>query len=211
MRTTGRIRALARATILAAAERVFAEKGLEGATTAAIARAAGLPKANVHYYFSTKEALYRCVLEEILRTWLSTFDRFGPDDDPATALRSYVVDKVRLSFARSHASRVFAREMLGGGERIRSFLEHELKDWVDERTRVMRAWIETGRLRPLDPHQLLFTIWAATQTYADFAPQVRAVRGGDPDEAAQIAIAQEIAELIVHACLPVRVLAAAER
>ena len=211
MRTTGRIRALARATILAAAERVFAEKGLEGATTAAIARAAGLPKANVHYYFSTKEALYRCVLEEILRTWLSTFDRFGPDDDPAVALRSYVVDKVRLSFARSHASRVFAREMLGGGERIRSFLEHELKSWVDERTRVMQAWIAAGRLRPLDPHQLLFTIWAATQTYADFAPQVRAVRGGDPDEAAQIAIAQEIAELIVHACLPVRALVAAER
>lgn len=43
--------------ILAAAERVFADFGFKGATTARIAETANVPKANVHYYFSTKEAL----------------------------------------------------------------------------------------------------------------------------------------------------------
>jgi TetR/AcrR family transcriptional regulator len=45
----GRIRRENEARILEAAERVFAEAGLAGATMAQIAQAAGLPKANLHY------------------------------------------------------------------------------------------------------------------------------------------------------------------
>ena len=56
--------------ILAASEKVFAQHGFEGATMAQLAAAAGLPKANLHYYFGTKERLYRAVLEGILGMWL---------------------------------------------------------------------------------------------------------------------------------------------
>ncbi len=52
--------------ILAAAEAVFAEQGFGGATMAAIAARAGVPKPNVHYYFPTKEKLYRAVVERVL-------------------------------------------------------------------------------------------------------------------------------------------------
>ena len=71
----GHIRQRNRALILSAAEEVFAQQGYRGATTAAIAKKAGLPKANVHYYFGTKEALYRAVLEDILGLWLGELDR----------------------------------------------------------------------------------------------------------------------------------------
>ena len=70
----GRIRRRNRALILAAAERIFAEKGYDGATTAAIAAAADLPKSNLHYYFPTKEAVYRAVIDQTLRLWLAAFD-----------------------------------------------------------------------------------------------------------------------------------------
>ena len=50
--------------ILKAAEKVFAEAGFGGATMQLIADLAGLPKANLHYYFPTKEALYRRVCAE---------------------------------------------------------------------------------------------------------------------------------------------------
>ena len=56
------IRQANEALILAAAERVFAGAGFGGATMAAIAEAAGLPKANLHYYFGSKQALCRTVL-----------------------------------------------------------------------------------------------------------------------------------------------------
>ena len=52
--------------IMEAAEKVFAEAGFGGATMQLIADMAGLPKANLHYYFPTKEALYRRVVQDIL-------------------------------------------------------------------------------------------------------------------------------------------------
>ena len=55
------------ARILRAAEQVFAETGFSGATTADIAAKARLPKANVHYYFGTKERLYRRVSRPVCR------------------------------------------------------------------------------------------------------------------------------------------------
>eukprot|EP01031_Cornospumella_fuschlensis_P000871 gene871-1096_t len=56
--------------ILQAAEKVFAEAGFGGATMQLIADMAGLPKANLHYYFPTKEALYRRVVQDIFEIWL---------------------------------------------------------------------------------------------------------------------------------------------
>ena len=72
--------------ILAAAESVFAERGFGGATMAAIAAKAGVPKPNVHYYFPTKERLYRAVVERVLTAWLDAADSFDTSDDPAEAL-----------------------------------------------------------------------------------------------------------------------------
>ena len=199
---TGTIRERNRILILKAAEQVFADRGFEGATTTAIASRAGLPKSNLHYYFGTKLDLYRGILEDILRTWLSAFERFDENDDPATALTSYIADKIALSFARPCASRIFAREMLSGAPHLQDFLTNDLRHWVDERTTVLQAWIAQGRMHPVDPHHLLFTIWAATQTYADFAPQIRAIEGRDPDSAAQAEIARSIAAIVVRAAIP---------
>ena len=42
-----------------------------------------------------------------------------------------------------------------------------------------------GRLAPSDPHHLIFSIWALTQHYADFAPQVQAVLGDGRDPIAE--------------------------
>jgi TetR/AcrR family transcriptional regulator len=42
---------------------------------------------------------------------------------------------------------------------------------------VIRGWIAAGRIAPVDPHHLIFSVWALTQHYADFDVQVRAVLG----------------------------------
>src|SRR6185369_6922491 len=76
-------RASIEARILSAAESVFAETGFSGATTAEIAKRAGVPKANLHYYFKTKKDLYRDVLQAILDLWLGTGDLIKPDVEPA--------------------------------------------------------------------------------------------------------------------------------
>src|SRR5438105_12921675 len=54
-----------RAAILRAAVREFSREGAAGARTDAIARAAGVNKALLYYYFKDKEALYGAVLDQV--------------------------------------------------------------------------------------------------------------------------------------------------
>ncbi|MXP64470.1 TetR family transcriptional regulator [Roseomonas sp. M0104] len=163
------------AHILAAAEAVFAETGFEGASMSALAAASGLPKANLHYYFGTKEALYTALLDSILDLWLSATDSIRPENDPAEALAAYVRAKMHWSRTRPFASKVFANEVLHGAPYLGSYLAGELRSLVREKSRVLEGWIAAGRMEPVDPPHLFFAIWAMTQTYADFEAQIRAV------------------------------------
>jgi len=171
-RAIGRKRRHNEAKILAAAETVFAERGFAAATTSAIARLAGMPKANLHYYFRTKQALYDRVLDEILALWIDTAEAIRPAADPKTALSDYIAAKFEFSRRRPQASKVFANEILHGAPRVHRRLRGDLKAWLEAKCAVIEGWIASGRMAPVDPKHLFFIIWAATQTYADFDVQV---------------------------------------
>jgi TetR/AcrR family transcriptional regulator len=199
----GRIRVRNRAQILRAAEEVFAERGYGGATTAAIAERAGLPKANVHYYFGTKEKLYRAVLDSILELWLGAMDKITADKHPAEALGAYIRDKVLYSRDRPLASRLYASEVILGGTHIRDFLEVELRRWVAEKGEVIDAWVAQGRMQPVDPVHLFSLIWATTQHYADFHAQVATLVGrsdGQLSDADYEAAAETITRMVLKGC-----------
>ncbi|MEC9104820.1 MAG: TetR family transcriptional regulator C-terminal domain-containing protein, partial [Pseudomonadota bacterium] len=74
-------------------------------------------------------------------------------------------------------SRLFAYEIIQGAPNMGAGLEEVLKPLVDGQAQVIRGWMEDGRLRPADPHHLIFSIWSLTQHYADFHVQVRTVLG----------------------------------
>ena len=173
----GLIRQANRELILGAAEREFARAGFNGATTAAIAEAAGLPKANVHYYFGSKHALYREVLSRTLHDWLVPLDALMPEADPREALAGYIRAKMAMSAGRPDASRVFANELLHGAPVLGELMRTELRTTVRRKAAVIDGWIAAGRMAAVDSTHLFFTLWAATQTYADFDIQVRAVLG----------------------------------
>jgi len=171
------VRAAAEAQIVEAAERVFARAGFNGATVAQIAELAGLPKANLHYYFGSKAELYRAVLARTLHDWLVPMDALVPGADPRQALERYIRAKMALSAERPDASRVFANELLHGAEVLGELIRTELRASVRRKAAVIDGWIAEGRMAAVDSTHLFFTIWAATQTYADFDVQVRGVLG----------------------------------
>jgi TetR/AcrR family transcriptional regulator len=173
----GQIRQANRERILGAAEKVFARAGFNGATMAAIAEGAELPKANLHYYFGSKHDLYREVLAGTLRDWLVPMDVMTAEAEPAEALASYIRAKMAMSAERPDASRVFANELLHGAPVLGDLMRSELRKHVERQAKVIRGWIAAGRMAEVDVEHLFFTIWAATQTYADFDVQVRAVLG----------------------------------
>ena len=201
LRRKEHIRHAAVTDILAAAEAVFARAGFSGATMAGIADLAGLPKANLHYYFRTKAALYRAVLDHTLTLWLAETDGIRNDADPAKALGEYIRAKMRLTATHRDASRVFANEMLHGAPHIGGYLRNELKALVDEKSRVIDHWAHKGLIDRIDARHLFFTIWAATQTYADFQPQVCAVLGKSRLTRAELDRATEqLVRMILRGC-----------
>ena len=166
------------ARILSAAEKVFAEAGYGGATMQLIADMAGLPKANLHYYFPTKEELYRKVVQQIFEIWLHAADSFDDAPGPVEGIGAYIEAKMDISRRHPHGSKVWASEVMHGAPVIQDYLETTLREWTEGRVAVIRRWIAAGRMAPVDPHHLLYMLWATTQHYADFGHQIETLNGG---------------------------------
>lgn len=163
--------------IIDAAQSVIAEYGFHGATIDRVAEKAGMSKPNLHYYFKTKTDLCKAVLRRTLDIWLASLAKLDPEGDPETELSTYIIEKVEMARRHPMASRVFANEILRGAPLLQDYLKKDLKKIVNRKARVIERWIDEGKLMPVDPAHLIFLIWAATQHYADFQPQVKAVLG----------------------------------
>ncbi len=166
--------------ILSAAEKVFAEAGFGGATMQLIADVAGLPKANLHYYFPTKEALYRQVVQNIFQIWLKAADVFDAADGPIEGIGAYIDAKMEISRRHPAGSKVWASEVMHRAPVIQDYLETTLAEWTEGRMAVIERWITEGRMNPVDPRHLLYMLWATTQHYADFGHQIDTLNSGTP-------------------------------
>ena len=171
--------------ILDAALEVFSRQGFRGATLDQIASEAGLSKPNLLYYFPSKEAIHVTLLTQLMTTWLDPLRDMDAGGDPAEEILTYVRRKLELSRDFPRESRLFANEILQGAPRMIEALEGELRDLVEEKSAVIRAWAKAGKIADVDPHHLIFSIWALTQHYADFDVQVRAVLGPGHDPLAE--------------------------
>ena len=180
-----RIQTKIRETILDAGLEVFSTHGYRGATLDQIADVAGLSKPNLLYYFASKEAIHVEVLSQLLDTWLDPLRRMNSDGDPIEELLGYVRAKLELSRDYPRESRLFANEILQGAPRMRNAIEGDLKALVTEKSAVLLAWMDQGRIARVHPVHLIFSIWALTQHYADFDVQVRAVLGPEHDPFAE--------------------------
>src|SRR3954451_1398118 len=118
-----------RKAILAAAETLFAERGVEAVSLQQIGDAAGLSRGTPGYFFGSKQDLYVAVLERVfadreeattrafepVRAWCES-ERAGSLRGPLTrAIESYM----SFLLARPAFVRLVVREELRGGEALR--------------------------------------------------------------------------------------------
>jgi TetR/AcrR family transcriptional regulator len=163
--------------ILEAALDVFSVSGFRGSTIDQIAEVAGMSKPNLLYYFRTKEAMHRALIDRVLYNWLEPLRAFDAEGNPESEIRSYIRRKLEMARDFPRESRLFANEMLQGAPHVLDMLKGPLKELVDEKAAVIRTWTKSGKIAPCDPYHLIFSIWSTTQHYADFDVQVRAVLG----------------------------------
>ncbi|MEP0941154.1 MAG: TetR family transcriptional regulator C-terminal domain-containing protein [Rhizobiaceae bacterium] len=162
--------------ILEAALDVFARHGFRGSTIDQIAEQAGISKPNLLYYFRTKEAIHRKLIDRLLDTWLEPLRIIDAGGDPISEIQSYIRRKLELARDYPRESRLFANEILQGAPHIQEEL-HDLRDLVEEKSAIIRDWIRQEKMAACDPKHLFFSIWAITQHYADFDAQIRVVLG----------------------------------
>ena len=169
-----KIREYNKSKILVAAEHEFKQHGFNGASISRIAETADLPRSNIHYYFTNKLALYGAVLTNILNLWNQAFEDIKPTDDPALAIANYIDAKIEYSRTNPTASIIFASEILHGAPYLTQYLQTDFKQWISEKAQVIEIWQTQGKIDKVSAYHLLFTIWGATQHYANFAVEIEA-------------------------------------
>jgi len=141
----------ARLKIAAAAEALFAQRGYEGTAVRDIAKKAGVNGAMIHYYFGSKEGLYRAILEgaaskvrallvETSSSRASTESRLAAFVD---AYSAYILSQPNLA-------RILYREMLTGAKHLMRIAEkYAVTNYTILRD-TMREGIKHGELRAID-------------------------------------------------------------
>lgn len=183
--------------ILSAGIEIFSRKGLDGARIVDIAKASGLPKGNIYYYYSSKERIYNAAIEHLIQSWDEAFEFISADREPEEAIEAYV--RAKLDHARENAAetRLFASEILQGGNHLPKEAREHMRRVTAEKAKVIDGWAEAGKIEKIDPRHLFILLWSATQFYADFetlacdALRVRQLRAADFKRAAK-AITQTV-------------------
>lgn len=173
-----------RISIIDAALGLFSRFGLYGTSLDQIATQADVSKTNLLNYFGSKEELYESVLRQLLDVWLRPLQAITAEQDPVEAIKEYLRAKLELSRDHPAESRLFCMEIMQGAPVMLNSLEQPLREIVDEKAAVIQGWIEAGKLAPVEPHHLIFSLWSTTQHYADFRVQIEAVAGRTLDDPA---------------------------
>jgi TetR/AcrR family transcriptional regulator len=151
--------------ILESAESVFAEVGYAGARIKDIAERAGVTTAMVHYYFESKDNLFKAVLNQILADLIVLSHSVAGVAPRAERIRTFFLGFFDYSAKHRNFARLTAMGIGSNREHfenlVREFFRPQFKDGV----RFIQEGIEAKEFLPVDPEQLLTSIYGMTITY----------------------------------------------
>src|SRR5271165_1739639 len=174
-----------RAAILQAAAQEFAEHGIAGARTDAIAREARVNKALLYYYFKDKETLYSAVLDEAFAGLKNTvFAVLDSDLSPREKMLAYVGAYFDFIAANQLYPRLMQREMMRAREGQSQHFDKAIKNYIQpifvRVSEVMRQGIADGEFRPVNPVHFVPSMVAMIVFYFSSAPMMQKIVGFNP-------------------------------
>lgn len=138
-----------RAKILAAAEELFAARGVAGTSVRDIARSAAVNSAMIHYYFGNKDGLYREIIESAastIRALLITATSSAQSVEEK--LTRFVSGYARYIFSHPNLARVLHRELLAGGTHLKKMMQ-PATNYKILREAISNA-VQRGEMRKID-------------------------------------------------------------
>jgi len=174
-----------RAAILQAAAHEFAEHGIAGARTDAIAREAHVNKALLYYYFKDKETLYGAVMDQAFSGLKETvFQVLDSTLPPREKMLAYVGAYFDFIASNQMYPRLMQREMMRAREGQSSQIEKMIKNYIrpifERVSAVIQKGIADGEFRPVNPVHFVPSMVAMIVFYFSNAPMMHKIVGFNP-------------------------------
>lgn len=192
--------------IVGAALDVFAHRGFDGATTAEVARRAGVTQPLVHYHFDTKDELWRAAVSSVLDqlgTYFGGWTNELADLEPVAQLKVLVRRLVYFSAAYPQFGRILSYEGAQGGDRLEWLLEQEAGGQLRFFRDALQRGTEEGWIKQL-PIDHVATCLGAAAAYAFIVKDsMQAIYGIDVSDPAVVEThADTVIELFFHGLVP---------
>jgi AcrR family transcriptional regulator len=181
------VSAAAREAILKAAEEEFSERGFGGARAQSIATRAGVNKALPFYHFGSKAELY----DEVVRRALGRLGEFMSDaliaPTPKERLASFVHRLFAYLADNPNWARLIVREVIDEQSRSREIASQYLQPLVENGRELIVRDMQSGRMRTVDPLQVIVSITVETFGYFLLLPALQYLGITDPFAPASLA------------------------
>ncbi len=144
--------------ILAAAVEEFSQHGLSGTSTEAIAQRARVTKAMIHYYFKTKEGVYRAALENLFSGLVTPAQQEElMHISPEQALASFIQQVLQSASSHPRIHALLALEAIQNQGKY--YKELEVGQLVyGTLSCILERGVEAGVFRPLNPQHMAVNI-----------------------------------------------------
>src|SRR5690606_15001040 len=145
--------------ILEAAKRVFHERGLAGARMQQIADEAGINKALLHYYFRNKEQLFKAVFTDAFAQVIPQINEIFDADQPLLdKIRNFAVRYTTLLMENHYLPGFIIQEINNNPNFAAEYLTPERRPNPQKLLSQIREEVEAGRIRPVEPLQLVVNL-----------------------------------------------------
>ena len=173
-----------RAAILKAAVREFAQEGVAGARTDAIARLAGVNKALLYYYFKDKDALYQAVLDQVFGGVRNAIHQaLSLDVPPREKLATYVCAHFDYIASNPLYPRIVQAEFLRAGRdpsRLQRIAKTYFRPVFIELSELLKQGEQTGEFRSVNPIHFIPSMISVIVFFFNTAPIMKLMSGVDP-------------------------------
>jgi TetR/AcrR family transcriptional regulator len=172
-----------RDALLAAAIEEFATKGYDGATTAGIARRAGVTQPLVHHHFSTKEQLWKAAIDSLFFqlqvVGVSVVEELR-DTSPSRQLTVLIRQLVAFAARYPTLPRIIGHVGVRRDAHLRYIVERHIRPLYESIVGIFEFGVSNGTLKPLDPQLLLFLTMGAVTHFFMVPALVEALFRRDP-------------------------------
>jgi AcrR family transcriptional regulator len=154
----------------------LAEHGFEGLRTRDVAAAAGVNIATLHYYFPTKEAMIRAVLEHAMSRFRTTLEPHGSSSDQ---LRNHLRAVRRLMASEPELATVMIELAMRASrdDSVRTIVNEMFTAWQTTMRGLLRRASRDGTLQPELSGDAMASLIMGTLIAANLAPMADGRRG----------------------------------